>query len=90
MTAATQMIILDEEWNPGMNEQAYGRTDRMGQTEETTVHVFRTIDTVDEWMAALIQLKADMLAGWNKENSNVQEELVKILTRKPRHLQLVK
>jgi SNF2 family DNA or RNA helicase len=89
-TAATQMIVLDEEWNPGMNEQFYGRTDRIGQTEETTVHVFRTLDTVDEWMAALIQMKKDMLEGWNKENSDVQAELVKILQKKPTYLTLVR
>jgi hypothetical protein len=89
-TAATQMIILDEEWNPGMVEQAYGRTDRIGQTEETTVHVFRTLDTVDEWMAGLIEIKANLLEGWNSANKDAQQELIDILKRKPTNLRSVK
>jgi SNF2 family DNA or RNA helicase len=60
----TQTIILDEEWNPGKRDQAYGRTDRMGQTEETTVHVIRMKGTVDTWMAGLIEFKEDMTSGF--------------------------
>jgi hypothetical protein len=41
-------------------------------------------------MAALIQMKKDMLEGWNKENSDVQAELVKILQKKPTYLTLVR
>ena len=92
-TAATQIIVLDEEWNPGMNEQSYGRIDRLGQTEETTVHVFRTLETVDEWMASLIQIKKDMLGGWNAANDDVQSALVDMLKRKrgnSPYLELVK
>lgn len=47
LTGARQMVILDEEWNPGRNSQAYGRTQRIGQTEETIVHILRTPNTVD-------------------------------------------
>lgn len=60
----TQTIILDEEWNPGKRDQAYGRTDRMGQTEETTVHVIRMQGTIDAWMAGLIDYKENMVSGF--------------------------
>lgn len=63
-TDASQMIILDEEWNPGKNEQAYGRIDRMGQTRETTVHVLRSPRTIDTWMAAINDEKRDMIEGF--------------------------
>lgn len=66
-TAATQMIILDEEWNPGKNEQAYARIDRVGQTEETQVHILRMQRTVDDWMAALNKQKAEMIDGFESE-----------------------
>lgn len=40
-TAATQMIIVDEEWNPGKRDQAYDRIHRMGQDKPVTIHVLR-------------------------------------------------
>ena len=61
---ATQMVILDEEWNAGKNDQAYGRMDRIGQTEETTVHVLRLEGTIDTWMQDLIQAKREMVDGF--------------------------
>lgn len=69
-TGATQMIILDEEWNPGKNEQAYARIDRVGQTEETQVHILRMRRTVDDWMAALNKEKADMIDGFESETKD--------------------
>lgn len=64
-TLATQTIILDEEWNPGKRDQAYGRQDRMGQTEDTTVHVIRMRATIDTWLANLIEEKEGMVGGFN-------------------------
>jgi SNF2 family DNA or RNA helicase len=58
------MIMLDEEWNAGKRDQAYARIDRMGQTEETCVHVLRLEKTIDTWMADLIASKEDMVAGF--------------------------
>lgn len=63
-TGATQMVILDQEWNPGRNEQAYGRIDRMGQERETTVHILYTPETVDQDMQSLIDDKADTQDGF--------------------------
>jgi len=74
-TAATQMIIIDEEWNPGKVDQAYGRIDRMGQTEETTVHVIRLANSIDSWMAALIEDKAAMIDGF-EESIDLQQRLI--------------
>lgn len=78
LNAATQMIILDEEWNPGKEDQAYGRIDRMGQDEETTVHVLRVNDSIDEWMAKLISDKRDMIEGFEVQ-ADLQQELLDIL-----------
>jgi SNF2 family DNA or RNA helicase len=79
LTAATQMIILDEEWNPGMNDQAYGRLDRIGQTEETTVHIFQTVETVDEWMSSLNEEKRGLIGQFDTANS-AEEVVNNILT----------
>jgi SNF2 family DNA or RNA helicase len=75
LTDATQMIILDEEWNPGKVDQAYGRIDRMGQTEETTVHVLRVKSSIDSWMKAIIDEKADMIEGFESAQSIAQDML---------------
>jgi SNF2 family DNA or RNA helicase len=63
-TGATQTIVMDEEWNPGKNEQAWGRTDRVGQTEETTVTIIRIEQTIDTWLAQLIAEKDDIVQGF--------------------------
>jgi SNF2 family DNA or RNA helicase len=78
LNAATQTIILDEEWNPGKVDQAYGRTDRLGQTEETTVHVLRVGKSVDVWMAKLIGEKAEMIEGF-EVNADMQQKLLDIM-----------
>ena len=58
------MIILDSEWNGGKADQAYGRIDRMGQTEETIVHVLEIEGTIDAWMSALVEDKRAMVEGF--------------------------
>lgn len=78
--AATQTIFLDEEWNPGKEDQAGGRTDRMGQTEETTVHILRVKNTIDEWMAQLIQEKAAMIEGFEL-HADLQQQLWDIIRK---------
>ena len=82
MTAATQIIILDEEWNPGMNQQGYGRIDRIGQTEETTVHIFQTVDTVDEWMSAVNKEKAQLVGEFDGANAEAEKVRIDMLTRR--------
>jgi len=66
-TGATQAIILDREWSPGKEGQALGRIDRIGQTEETTVHVIRVKQSIDIWLDNLIQQKKEMIDGFESE-----------------------
>jgi SNF2 family DNA or RNA helicase len=65
LTNATQMFILDEEWNPGKRDQAYDRIHRMGQEKPVTIHVLRDVGTIDKWLADLIQSKEDMIDGFH-------------------------
>ena len=81
-TECTQTIILDEEWNPGKRDQAYGRTDRVGQTEETTVHVLRVAESIDMWMHSLITEKEKIVEGFEGAVAqDTTEQLKKILMR---------
>lgn len=65
LTSATVTHILDEEWNPGKRDQAYGRTHRMGQDEETEVYVYRVPESIDTWMAQTIARKESMIDDFN-------------------------
>lgn len=72
-TAASQMIILDEKWNPATMSQAYGRIDRIGQTRDTTIHTFRVEPSIDTWMAALIAEKGNMIEGFEHSADMVRD-----------------
>lgn len=74
-THATETILVDEYWNPAGNEQAFKRTARMGQTEETNVYIPRPVirvgnhtkQTIAGWMKGLNDDKRDMIDGFNLE-----------------------
>lgn len=74
--AATETIILDEEWNPGKADQAFGRTDRMGQTQETNVHILRIAGSIDSWMVALNAEKKDIIDGFETSAKDVASDLL--------------
>lgn len=77
LTAATTTIILDEEWNPGKRDQAYGRTRRLGQDQTTFVHVLRIERTVDTWLARLIEEKEAVIGGFESAAIDMQQEWLK-------------
>lgn len=79
ITQATHTIILDEEWNPGKRDQAYARSRRMGQDEDTFVHVLRIENTVDDWLAELIEEKEALIAGFDGATIDIQQEMLKAI-----------
>lgn len=76
---ARQMILLDSEWNPGGKNQAMGRNRRMGQTQETIVHVIDVENTVDTWMANLIEEKKGIIGGFEYEAGNISKKFYEAL-----------
>jgi len=66
-TEATYMLVLDEDWNPGKNEQAYARICRIGQTEETYVDILRIENSIDMWMKNLNEFKKMISQGFEGE-----------------------
>ncbi len=78
-TRANWEIDLDQEWNPGKDDQAHGRIDRIGQTKRTFVLVPRVKGTVDIWMHRLIKFKKDMLSGFDTEALNLTDSFIKAM-----------
>jgi SNF2 family DNA or RNA helicase len=74
-SAATHVIALDKEWNPGKNEQAWARVESFSGTEETTVHILNIEGTIDTWMENLNAEKADIVAGVESMASNLLEAM---------------
>lgn len=73
LTDATATHIIDEEWNPGKRDQAYARTDRIGQEEENDVYVYRIPASVDTWMANTIHRKERMVSEFSDTLTNDKE-----------------
>lgn len=65
LTGATQLIVLDEEWNPGKRDQAYDRIHRIGQEKPVTVHLLRVQNTIDDWLASLMENKEATVNGFD-------------------------
>ena len=57
LTAANNVIFLDEDWNPQLTLQAEARAHRVGQTKPVTVYKLCTQGTVEEQMRGRIQKK---------------------------------
>lgn len=89
-TAAAQMIVLDQEWNPGKRDQAYARIDRMGQTRDTTVHVISAaseelanhgIFQIDQFMAELMEQKENIVEGFEEQTRNNAAKMLDMLRK---------
>jgi len=65
LTSASATHIIDEEWNPGKRDQAYARTDRIGQELENDVYIYRIPASIDTWMANTIHRKEQMVSAFN-------------------------
>lgn len=75
---ATHMFMLDLEWNPGKEDQATGRMDRMGQTRDMYVHKFYVSNSVDYWMQEIIDMKAEMVEGFMSQAELMQSAFDKL------------
>ena len=69
LNAARHIIMLDYEWNPGMEDQAIGRIDRLNSTDQANVHIFHVNESIDDFMEDLMSEKRDMTKGFESELS---------------------
>jgi SNF2 family DNA or RNA helicase len=71
LNGARHVVIVDDEWNPGMEDQAIGRIDRMNSVDQANVHIFRVTDSVDDYMAALLDEKRDVVNGFEVQSGAI-------------------
>lgn len=64
LNAARHIIMLDDEWSPGMEDQAIGRIDRLNSTDQANIHIFRVNDSIDDFMEGLLKEKSDLTEGF--------------------------
>lgn len=76
LTSITKTHILDEEWNPGKRDQAYARSARMGQLEETEVYVYRIPGTIDTWMSNTIYRKEQLIGEFTDVILDKEEDMM--------------
>lgn len=63
LTAAADMVAVDLEWNPALNEQLFARIHRIGQDRPCTVTVLRGDAWIEDRLAELLALKARMISA---------------------------
>lgn len=80
LNAARHMILLDRYWNPGNDDQAIGRIDRINSTDQATIHLPSVDRTFDDYMAALIDEKRNVVSGF-RDAAQQQAALIEHLRK---------
>ncbi|KAL2135719.1 hypothetical protein VTI74DRAFT_7236 [Chaetomium olivicolor] len=86
LACANRVLILDLWWNYAMEQQAFGRVYRMGQTEETYFGRIMVKNTIDTRLAQLQLAKLEMIAKSIKDHDSSKmtltaEEIASLLGR---------
>ncbi len=60
LTQADTVIMYDRWWNPAIEEQAFARAYRIGQTRPVTAYVLQSANTIEEKLANLLEDKREL------------------------------
>jgi SWI/SNF-related matrix-associated actin-dependent regulator of chromatin subfamily A member 5 len=71
LTAATEVIFIDEDWNPQVDLQAEARAHRIGQTKPVTVYKLCSRGTVEEQMLGRIRKKLYLSAKVTEDMESI-------------------
>ena len=61
LQAGSDVIMVEQPWNPGLCEQAEDRCHRIGQNQQVTIHYLLAANTVDEKVARIIDRKRQII-----------------------------
>jgi hypothetical protein len=75
LACANRVIILDVWWNSDLEQQAFGRVYRMGQTKTTYFGRILVRNTIDVRLSHLQLAKLKTIAGSIKEHDSSEMEL---------------
>ena len=81
LTAATNVIFLDEPWNMGTKEQCEDRAHRVGTTGTVNIYTVIAKNTIDERINQLVREKgelADMVVD-GKASQRQKDDLIDFL-----------
>ena len=79
LTVADQVILLDNWWNPAVEEQAFARSHRIGQKHKVQIYRLICKDTVEEKILKLQEKKKNVSDMFNASNNNLTIEDIKNL-----------
>ena len=88
LTQASDVLFLEQCWNPADMDQAVDRCHRIGQRDSVTGWVAICAETIDEDIAELIEQKRKVIGGVvdgvgsNEETTSVLADLVVRLSQK--------
>lgn len=71
LTSATDVVFMDEDWNPQVTLQAEARSHRIGQTKKVTIYKLCTQGTVEEQMMGRIRKKLYLSAKITESMRNM-------------------
>ena len=74
LTAAANVVFMDEDWNPQVTLQAQARAHRIGQTQKVTVYKLCTQGTVEEQMLGRILKKLYLATKITESMRNIHHE----------------
>lgn len=66
LTKASDVLFVEQGWNPGTQDQAEDRAHRIGQDNPVTCWYIIAQDTIDEWMYELVESKRAVTNMVNK------------------------
>lgn len=71
LTAANRVILLDDWWNPAVEEQAFARSYRLGQKSDVEIYRLICKNTVEEKILLLQEKKRNVSDLFNVENVRI-------------------
>jgi SNF2 family DNA or RNA helicase len=69
LNAARHMVLYDRFWNPGNEDQAVGRIDRINSIDQATVHIPVVDNSIDVYMGKLIEEKRTIVTDFKSASS---------------------
>ena len=81
LTAASDVLFVEQDWNPGTHDQAEDRVNRIGQRNACTAWYMIGTDTIDEDIAALIDKKRRVVnAATDGKHADEDEDVMASVT----------